>query len=150
MKKKAIGILAAVLIFAVATGLVFADSADKQSRRKTSAPDTEVAFAASITFDSDRDGRLTLRLNNLGKREMRVAPQANYIDNAGSAGSTPAAAKAETNVKPGQTARIPFQLENACDHGENSILSFFFQYDGYWYLGKVGPRNGIEYYRNHD
>ena len=29
-------------------------------------------------------------------------------------------------------------------------LAFFFQYDDYWYLGKVGEKNGTETFRQHD
>ena len=150
MKKKIAGGLIAALIFAVATGLVFADSSDRQTVAKDRNPESEVAFAAELDFYSAKDDRVLLRLTNLGETEMRVAPQARYIDQIGSAGFTEGNSQVQTALAPGKTKEIEFQLTVPRAHGENSILSFFFEYDGYWYLGKVGQRNGIEYFLNHD
>ena len=150
MTKKLTGVLIAALIFAVATGLVFADSSGSRNAAEGNSPESEVAFAAGLTFYSQKDEQAILRLTNLGQTEMRVAQQAHYIDNIGSAGSIAGNAGTQTVLEPGETKRIEFHLAAPCSHGENSILSFFFEYDGYWYLGKVGQKNGIEYFLDHD
>ena len=72
------------------------------------------------------------------------------MDQLGSAGSWDCVARQETAVEPGETVDMEFNMDQAVTHGENSILAFYIQYQGQWYLAKVGEQNGTECFLGHD
>lgn len=109
-----------------------------------------VNFTAELQFNSATDDHVMLRLTNLGEERLNIAPQAHYMDQLGSAGSWDCAAERETAAGPGETIYVDFYMDQAVAHGENSILAFYIQYQGQWYLAKVGERNGIECFLRHD
>jgi hypothetical protein len=45
---------------------------------------------------------------------------------------------------------IEFEIEWPVSHGDNSILAFFFEHDGKWYLAKTGQALGFEYFAQHN
>lgn len=164
MRKKIVGVLIILLAVGIATGIVFADTIPRnETAEKTEKKDVvqgvdectqtaadEVNFTAKLWFVSKEDKQVYLILSNCGKQVMTVSSGAYYMDQIGSAGSRICDARADTEVKPGQTKRICFQLAEKAPHGDNSILAFFFEYGGQWYLGKTGRKNGIEYFLKHN
>lgn len=168
MRKKIAGILFAMTVLVIATGLGFAEAEGAQEAAAVSrtggASDTassaqaetedmisEVNFTASLEFDAATDDHVVLKITNCGNLNMRIFSQAHYMDQIGSAGSWDCSAGEEDVIAgPQQTEYIDFQIEKPVTHGDDSILAFFFQYNGHWYLGKVGENNGIEYFQQHD
>ncbi|MCB6994527.1 hypothetical protein LI177_13655 [bacterium 210820-DFI.6.37] len=156
MKRKIAGLLCVLAILAVATGLGFAETEKTPEAVKANAAVDEeslsdVNFTASLEFDAAMDDHVVLKITNYGARNMRIFSQAHYMDQIGSAGSWDCSAGEEDIIAgPKQTEYISFHMKKAVAHGDNSILAFFFQYDGHWYLGKVGENNGIEYFQQHD
>lgn len=138
-----------IVVVTVASGLVFADTGGKQAANQDNLS-KEVNFTAKLDFDSSMDNQVSMRLTNYGSDEMTIAAQAHYIDNQGSAGSWDCEAKEDCVIDSGKNDSIDFRIERPVSHGDNSILAFFFQYRGEWYLGKVGRNNGIEFYLQHD
>lgn len=160
MRKKIAGVLAVLLAVGIATGIVFADTMPKkavaeksgaaQAAERQEAAADEVNFTAKLRFDSDEDKHVKLVLSNWGKQVMTVSASAYYMDQIGSAGSRPCDAGEDTEIKPGETKHISFALAEKAPHGDNSILAFFFEYGGKWYLGKTGEKNGVEYFLEHN
>lgn len=164
MRKKIAGVLAVLLAVGIATGIVFADTMPKKAgAEKSGAAQTveeqaqaaageadEVNFTAKLRFDSDEDKHVELVLSNWGKQVMTVSASAYYMDQIGSAGSRPCDAGEDTEIQPGETKCISFALAEKAPHGDNSILAFFFEYGGRWYLGKTGEKNGVEYFLEHN
>lgn len=169
MKKRIAGIFFAILTLAAASGLTFAGAgsgqaaqggsreADRQSKTEQTAPRGEAGeessnanFSARLEFDAAMDDHVTLYLTNYGNENLQIAPAAYYMDELGTAGSLDCKADGVSFAEPGQTISVSFFMDKAAAHGDNSILAFFFQYDDYWYLGKVGEKNGIEMFRQHD
>ena len=156
MKKKAAGILFALAALIVATGLGFADTKGSPETEMTAVEaaateQTEVNFSAELEFEAAMDDHVVLKITNHGNRNMRIYSQAHYIDQVGSADSWDCSGGDEDIIAgPKQTEYISFYMKKAVAHGDNSILAFFFQYNGHWYLGKVGENNGIEYFQQHN
>lgn len=169
MKKRIAGIFFAILTLAAASGLTFAGTGssqaapggsrqmDQQSRTEQKAlPDEPaaescgVSFSAHLEFDAAMDDHVTLQLINYGSESLEIAPAAHYMDELGTAGSLDCRAGGTCLAEPGQTVSVSFYMDRAAAHGDNSILAFFFQYGDYWYLGKVGDKNGAEIFRQHD
>lgn len=109
-----------------------------------------VKFAAELQFNSAMDDHVALRLVNLGAETMSIAAQAHYMDQVGSAGSWDCMARQESAVGSGESIDMDFYMDQAVTHGENSILAFYIQYQGQWYLAKVGERNGTECFSRHN
>ena len=149
MKRKIAGILFALLTLTVASSLVFAAASGQKGGLRPPA-DAEVNFTAKLHYDSDMDNHVELELKNHGSSEMVISQQAHYIDEIGSAGSWDCCANKDVSIGPQQSERINFQTASAVTHGKNSILCFFFQYGGKWYLGKVGENNGVEFFLQHN
>ncbi len=147
MKRSVAGILFVLVMALVASGLAFADT-DQNSSPVDAAG--EVNFTAELQFDSAMDNHVELELTNHGNKDFQIFSQAHYMDQLGSAGSWNCDAGKDITVKPGEKAHVEFSIEKTVAHGEQSILAFFFQYDGNWYLGKVGEKNGIEYFLQHN
>ncbi|MCI9595827.1 MAG: hypothetical protein HFE75_00735 [Firmicutes bacterium] len=121
------------------------------SQPSSGSPESEtVKFAAELQFNSAMDDHVVLRLTNLESEKICVAEQAHYMDQLGSAGSWDCMARQETAVEPGETVDMEFNMDQAVTHGENSILAFYIQYQGQWYLAKVGEQNGTECFLGHD
>lgn len=153
MKKQIAGMLLVLAVLAAAAGLGFAETKEAAASAASAADagDPEVNFTAALEFDAAVDNHVALKITNYGCRNMRIFSQAHYMDQIGSAGSWDCSAGEEdVIVGPGQTEHIDFQITDAVTHGDASILAFFFQYDGHWYLGKVGESSGIEYFQQHD
>lgn len=137
-----------VAVIAIATGLVFADTAESQLVSMNNLSE-EVNFTAKLHFSSSMDNHAAMEITNYGKEKITIAAQAHYMDNVGSAGSWDCKLDEDAVIPPGKTRTVNFYIEKPAAHGENSILAFFFQYGGEWYLGKVGEKNGIEFYLQH-
>lgn len=153
MKRKLAGIFFALLSLLVASSLVFADSSGRPVDPRTlvsSPPAAEVNFTAKLIFDSDMDDHVRLQISNHGKERLVIAPQAYYIDQIGSAGSHDCTAGSQAFVGAGTSRYVEFKIGQAAAHGPNSILAFFFRYEGDWYLAKVGENNGVEYFLQHN
>lgn len=164
MRKKLTGILIALLTVIAVCSMAFTepDSADAAGSMSSSMaseltsdePPSDrqaaVSFRAKLQFDSAMDDHVTLVLKNDGQKELRIGTQAHYMDQIGSAGSWDCTAQQEAIVQPGNTVHMKFTMDQAAAHGENSILAFYFQYEGAWYLAKVGERNGVEYFARHN
>lgn len=149
MKKRIAGMVCMMLTLIVASSLVFADT-QKQGVQKNSGLSGEVSFTAELQFDAATDEHVKLLLTNYGEQNMHIAKEAQYMDELGTAGSWDCHTKSDASVKPGQTATVEFYISRAVAHGDNSILAFFFQYDGRWYLGKAGTNNGVEFFQQHN
>lgn len=149
MKRKVAGILFALLTLVVASSLVFADTAEETVEKRASGAG-EVNFTARLNFESEMDNHVELELSNHGTSDMLISRQAHYIDEIGSAGSWDCRGPEDVPVGPGKSQRVRFEIAAPVSHGKNSILAFFFQYDGKWYLGKVGENNGVEYFLQHN
>lgn len=137
------------LTLIVASSLVFADTGG-QGGRNNFQPDGEVSFTAELQFDAATDDHVKLRLTNHGEANMRIAAEAQYLDELGTAGSWDCHTQSDVSVKPGQTATVEFYISRAVAYGDNSILAFFFQYNGRWYLGQAGTNNGVEFFQQHN
>lgn len=147
MRRKAAGIVLILVTAVMVSGLAFADTS--QGRKLPDAAG-EVNFTAELSFDGAMDDYVELDLANYGQQPMKVMPEAHYMDHLGTAGSWDCKAEAPAVIGAGRSKRIGFLLPQAVSHGENSILAFFFQYNGSWYLGKVGETNGVEYFLEHN
>lgn len=169
MKKRMAGVFFAILTLAAASGLTFAGAGSSQAAQggsyqadpysrsgQTEAASEDVreyyspGFSARLEFDAAMDDHVTLQLTNYGNKSLQIAPAAHYMDELGTAGSLDCRADGYCYAEPGQTVSVSFYMDRAAAHGDNSILAFFFQYDDYWYLGKVGEKNGTETFRQHD
>lgn len=148
MRKRIAGVFLLLLIGAVISSLVFANAASRVSKGEASFG--EPSFTASLQFDAAMDNHVKLLLTNDGVREMKIARQARYMDQLGTAGSWGCSALEEQSVKPGQTVCMEFFISEIAAHGNRSILAFFFEYNDCWYLGKVGEDNGTEYFQQHN
>lgn len=148
MKKKIAGIALVLALVLTATSLVFAGTSEKSRGRQTA--ETKVDFSAELQFDSAVDNYVTLKITNHGSGNLRIASQAHYMDEVGSAGSWDCSAEGDRIAGPGQTEFVDFEITEPVTHGDHSILAFFFQYGETWYLGKVGKNNGVEYFRQHN
>lgn len=149
MKGRIAGIFLILLALTAALGLAAADAEGRAAGGGTQTSD-EVRFVAELQFDAAMDDHVKLVLTNQGSGEMRIAPGARYMDHLGTAGSWGCSASDEQIVEPGQTLCVEFHISEIVAHGNRSILAFFFQYNGCWYLGKVGEDNGVEYFLQHD
>jgi len=136
MKKKVLLVLAAVIVATAVTGFVYAGSRIEL--------DTELIFTGAT------DDRVVLSITNWGRKAVTISEDAFYIDEIGSAGSWRCTAKEPVTLGPRQARYIEFDIEWAVSHGDNSILAFFFEHEGKWYLAKTGPDLGFEYFEHHN
>lgn len=136
MKKRLILIMAVLLIAATVTGFVFAES--------------RIDMDAELIFTGATSDTVVLNVTNWGRRDITIAQDGFYIDETGSAGSWECVADEEVTLGHRQARYIEFEIEQAVTHGDNSILAFFFQHEGKWYLAKVGPALGFEYFDQHN
>ena len=154
MKMRIAGLCLILLILAAAgltaygleNGAAGRDQTHPSSGNTSGKPD----FIARLQFDAAMDDHVKLLLTNQGHKTMQIAADARYMDHLGTAGSWGGSAGSEQTIKPGQTVSMEFHISKIVAHGNRSILAFFFQYDGTWYLGKVGDDNGTEYFLQHN
>ena len=136
MKKKVLLAFAAVLVATAVTGFVYAES--------------RVDIDAELIFTGATTDRVILSITNWGRRDITISEDAFYIDEVGSAGSWQCLADEAVTLGPRQARYIEFEIEQAVTHGDNSILAFFFEHEGKWYLAKTGPLLGFEYFDQHN
>lgn len=136
MKKKILMVLTAVIIATAVTGFVYAESRIEL--------DTELIFTGAT------DDRVILSITNWGRKDVTISKEAFYIDEVGSAGSWQCMADEVVTLGPRQARYIEFEIERAVSHGDNSILAFFFEHQGKWYLAKTGPALGFEFFEQHN
>lgn len=121
----------------------------KADRAVDSSSISHPQIAAHISFWQNRSTDVILSLTNRGKEQIAIADEGHYIDNIGSPDSW-ACSTEKTTIEPGETKTVSYKIEVPADHGNNSILVFYFQHQGRWYLGKSGINNGTEYYLAHN
>ena len=136
MKKKVLLALTAVIVATAVTGFVYAES--------------RIELDAELIFTGATDDRVIMSVTNWGRKPVAISEEAFYIDEVGSAGSWQCTADEEITLGPRQARYIEFEIERAVSHGDNSILVFFFQHEGDWYLAKTGPALGFEYFEQHN
>lgn len=136
MKKKVLLALAAVIVATVVTGFVYADA--------------KINLEAELIFTGATDDRVILNITNWGRKTVTIAEDAYYIDEIGSPGSWQCLTTEAVEIGPRQTKYIEFEIEKAVTHGDKSILVFFFEHEGYWYLAKTGVDLGFEYFQHHN
>ena len=135
MKKKVLMALAAVIVATAVTGFVYAES--------------RIDLDTELIFTGATDDRVILSITNWGRRNITISEDAFYIDEVGSAGSWQCNTEENVVLGPRQARYIEFEIERAVTHGDNSILVFFFEHEGRWYLAKTGPELGLEYFGQH-
>ena len=136
MKKKILMVLAAVIVATAVTGFVYAES--------------RIDLDTELIFTGATDDRVILSITNWGRKDVTIAEDAFYMDEVGSAGSWQCKAEEEIILGPRQARYIEFEIEKAVTHGDNSVLAFFFEHQGKWYLAKTGPALGFEYFDQHN
>ena len=136
MKKKILMMLAVAAVATAVTGFVYAESRINL--------DTELIFTGAT------DDRVILSITNWGRKAITISEDAFYIDEIGSPGSWKCTADEPVTLGPRQARYIEFEIEWPVSHGDNSILSFFFEHEGIWYLAKTGPALGFEYFEQHN
>lgn len=136
MRKKVLLALAAAIVATAVTGFVYAES--------------RIELEAELIFTGATDDRVILSITNWGRRDITISEDAFYIDEVGSPGSWECMAEEPITLGPRQARYIEFQIERAVAHGDNSILAFFFQHEGDWYLAKTGVALGFEYFDQHN
>lgn len=135
MKKKILILTAAVVIIGAVSGYAFAGS--------------RARVEANLVFHSATDDRVVLEIKNKGMGAMKIHEEGYYIDHTGSAGSWNCSCGNTTTVAPGQRKYVEFKISQPVTHGDKSVLCFFFKYEGFWYLCKVGEEYGTQIYKNH-
>ncbi len=136
MRKKVLLALTAVIVATAVTGFVYAES--------------RIEIDAELIFTGATDDRVVLSITNWGRKAITISEDAFYIDEVGSPGSWECAAEEPVTLGPRQARYIEFEIERAVAHGDNSILAFFFEHNGDWYLAKTGPALGFEYFEQHN
>lgn len=136
MRKKVLLAVVAVLVATAVTGFVYAES--------------RIEIDAELIFTGATDDRVILSITNWGRKAITISEDAFYIDEVGSPGSWECAAEEPVTLGPRQARYIEFEIERAVAHGDNSILAFFFEHNGDWYLAKTGPALGFEYFEQHN
>ena len=136
MRKRLIFTVIAVLIAGAVTGVVFAES--------------RIEMDAELIFTGATDDRVILNITNWGRKDITIAQEGFYIDETGSAGSWSCKSEEEVTLGNRQCRYIEFEIERAVSHGDNSVLVFFFEHEGTWYLAKTGVNSGLEYYGEHN
>ena len=136
MRKKVLLAVVAVLVATAVTGFVYAES--------------RIEIDAELIFTGATDDRVILSITNWGRKAITISEDAFYIDEVGSPGSWECAAEEPVTLGPRQARYIEFEIERAVAHGDNSILAFFFEHNGDWYLAKTGPELGFEYFEQHN
>ena len=136
MRKKVLLAVVAVLVATAVTGFVYAES--------------RIEIDAELIFTGATDDRVILSITNWGRKAITISEDAFYIDEVGSPGSWECAAEEPVTLGPRQARYIEFEIERAVTHGDNSILAFFFEHNGDWYLAKTGPALGFEYFEQHN
>ena len=136
MRKKVLLAVVAVLVATAVTGFVYAES--------------RIEIDAELIFTGATDDRVILSITNWGRKAITLSEDAFYIDEVGSPGSWECAAEEPVTLGPRQARYIEFEIERAVAHGDNSILAFFFEHNGDWYLAKTGPALGFEYFEQHN
>ena len=136
MRKKVLLALTAVIVATAVTGFVYAES--------------RIEIDAELIFTGATDDRVILSITNWGRKAITISEDAFYIDEVGSPGSWECAAEEPVTLGPRQARYIEFEIERAVTHGDNSILAFFFEHNGDWYLAKTGPALGFEYFEQHN
>lgn len=154
MKTRIAGLCLILMLLAAAGltayGLEASAAGREQAYSGTGEPSAKPDFIASLQFDAAMDDHVKLLLTNQGDKSMEIAAGARYMDQLGTAGSWGCSAASAQTVKAGQTVCMEFRISEIVAHGNRSILAFFFQYNGSWYLGKVGDDNGTEYFLQHN
>lgn len=136
MRKKVLLAVVAVLVATAVTGFVYAES--------------RIEIDAELIFTGATDDRVILSITNWGRKAITISEDAFYIDEVGSPGSWECAAEEPVTLGPRQARYIEFEIERAVAHGDNSILAFFFEHNGDWYLAKTGPALGFECFEQHN
>ena len=136
MKKKIIMVLAVLIVATAVTGFVYAES--------------RIDLDTDLIFTGATDDRVILSVTNWGRKAVTISEDAFYIDEVGSPGSWKCSAEEPVTLGPRQMRYIEFEIEWPVSHGDNSILSFFFEHEGEWYLAKTGPALGFEYFEQHN
>lgn len=136
MKKKVLLLFTAVLFATAVTGFVHAGS--------------RIELDAELIFTGATDDRVILSITNWSRKAVTVSEEAFYIDEVGSPGSWKCAAEEPVTLKPRQARYVEFEIERAVSHGDNSVLAFFFEHRGKWYLAKTGPELDFEYFEQHN
>lgn len=136
MRKKVLLAVVAVLVATAVTGFVYAES--------------RIEIDAELIFTGATDDRVILNITNWGRKAITISEDAYYIDEVGSPGSWKCIADEPVTLGPKQARYINFEIEWPVSHGDNSILAFFFEHEGRWYLAKTGPELGFEYFEQHN
>lgn len=132
MGKRVLLMLAVVIVATAVTSFVYADS--------------RIDVDANLIFTGATDDRVILSITNWSRRPITLAENAFYIDEVGSPGSWNCAAEESVTLGPRQARYITFEIEWPVSHGDNSILAFYFEHEGQWYLAKTGPALGFEFF----
>jgi len=136
IKKKIILIAALIMSMGIVSGVVFANS--------------RVNFDAELLFSSATDDSVVLNITNNGRQDLIISRKASYMDELGTAGPLECIAAEDTVVRPGEMEYIHYELPEAVTHGDNSVMSFYFLHDEYWYMCKTGAVYGTEIIKDNE